>query len=121
MGDAISASLSKLNVRQPISNSDLPKFYGDAAEYVPFIECFNYLIEEDDSIPDAMKAQYLKRCLPEKTLDGKPNSAYQLVRLLVPNSDNYALMRAKLEERFKVNYVNKVTYLVATSTTLFDI
>ena len=58
-----------------------------------------------------MKAQYLKRCLPEKTLDGKPNSAYQLVRLLVPNSDNYALMRAKLEERFKVNYVNKVTYL----------
>ena len=84
LGDAISASLNKLNVRQPISNSDLPKFYGDAAEYVPFIECFNYLIEEDDSIPDAMKAQYLKRCLPEKILDGKPNTAYQFVRLLVP-------------------------------------
>ena len=111
IGDAISASLNKLNFRQPISNSDLPKFYGDAAEYVPFIECFNYLIENDESIPDAMKAQYLKRCLPEKTLKGEPNSAYQIVRLLVPNAENYALMRAKLEERFKVNYVNKVTYL----------
>ena len=42
IGEAISASLNKLNLRQTISTSDLPKFYSDAAEYVPFIECFNY-------------------------------------------------------------------------------
>ena len=49
--------------------------------------------------------------MPENTLDGKPNCANQLVRLIVPKGENYALMRAKLDERFKVGYINKVTYL----------
>ena len=65
IGDAISASLNALNLKSPISNSDLPKFYGDPSEYVPFSECFDYLVHNDDSIPDALKAQYLKKCLPE--------------------------------------------------------
>ena len=54
--EALTASFNKLNLRQTISTSDLPKFYGDPAEYVPFVECFNYMVHDDDTIPNAMKA-----------------------------------------------------------------
>ena len=103
--------MNALNLKPPISNSDLPKFYGDPSEYVPFSECFDYLVHNDDSIPDAMKAQYLKKCLPERTLDGKPNGAYHLLRLFIPNAENYKIMRKKLDDRYKICYLNKVTYL----------
>ena len=111
IGAALSESLLQMQLRHPVSASDLPKFNGESAEYIPFIESFNFLVHENDSIPDAMKATYLKRCMSEKGPDGKPNSAHDLIKHIIPTKENYKLMREKLESRFKVGYLNRVTYL----------
>ena len=111
LGAAICESFSQMPLRQPISVADLPLFYGDPAEYTPFIEAFNFLVHENENYPDAIKAQYLKKCFPEKTQDGKPNSAHALLRLFIPTAQNYSIMRKKLEDRYKIGYLNKITYL----------
>ena len=108
---ALSESLVQLQVRNPISTSDLPTFNGECSEFVPFIESFDFMVHENESIPDSMKATYLKRCITPKGPDGKTNSAYDLIKHIIPIADNYKLMRDKLEKRFKVGYLNKVTYL----------
>ena len=111
IGTALSDSLMQLQVRNPISTSDLPPFNGECTEYVPFIEAFDFMVHSNDSIPDSMKATYLKRCITPKGPDGKPNSAYNLIKHIIPTADNYKLMREKLDNRFKVGYLNRVTYL----------
>ena len=111
IGAALSESLMNIQIRQPLTASELPSFNGEAAEYVPFIEAFNFLVHENDAISDSMKATYLKRCIKEKGPDGKPNSAYDLLKHIIPTIANYKLMREKLEKRFNLGYLNRVTYL----------
>ena len=103
-------ALANINIRQPLSASDLPSFNGNPSEYVPFIESFDFLVNVE-GIPDAMKAMYLKRCIKERGPDGKPNSAYDLLKHITPTGDSYQLMRDKLEKRFKLTYLNKAEYL----------
>ena len=110
IGTAISEGLSNLNIRQPLNTSDLPLFNGEASEFIPFIEAFDFLVNVE-GIPDSMKAMYLKRCIREKGPDGKPNSAYDLLKHITPSAENYKLMREKLEKRFKLSYLNRATYL----------
>ena len=72
IGEALAEGLSKINMRPSLNSADLPLFNGEASEYVPFIESFDFLVNVD-GIPDSMKAMYLKRCIKEKGVDGKPN------------------------------------------------
>ena len=111
IGEALSESLMALQVRQPYVQSDLPTFNGENAEFLPFIETFDFMIHSNDSIPDGMKATYLKRCIKEKGPDGKPSSAHELLKHVVPTSTNYHLMREKLKERFKLGYLNRASYI----------
>ena len=111
IGSALSESLMQVQLRQPLTAADLPYFNGESSEYIPFIESFKFLVHENDGIPDAMKATYLKRCMKEKGPDGKPNSAYDLLKHIIPTKDNYGLMLEKLEKRFKLSYVNRANYL----------
>ena len=97
LGAALSESLANLSIRQPLHASDLPSFNGDPSEFVPFIEAFDFLVNTD-GIPDAMKAMYLKRCIKERGVDGRPNPAHDLVKHITPNAQNYKLMRDKLEK-----------------------
>ena len=110
IGEALAEGLSKINMRPSLNSADLPTFNGEASEYVPFIESFDFLVNVD-SIPDSMKAMYLKRCIKEKGVDGKPNSAYDLIKHITPCAENYKIMRQKLEKRFKLSYLNRATYL----------
>ena len=110
IGAALSESLANINIRQPLNASDLPSFNGDPAEFVPFIEAFDFLVNTD-GIPDAMKAMYLKRCIKERGSDGRPSAAYNLIKHITPNAQNYKLMRDKLEKRFQLSYLNRATYL----------
>ena len=57
--NAISESMLQVQSRQ-ISQSDLPTFNGEDAEYLPFMEAFDYLVDGNENIPDAMKANHLK-------------------------------------------------------------
>ena len=65
IGTAICEGLSNLNIRQPLNTSDLPLFNGEASEFIPFIEAFDFLVNVE-GIPDSMKAMYLKRCIRER-------------------------------------------------------
>lgn len=111
IGAALSESLAQVQIRQPLTAADLPYFNGEASEFIPFLESFNFLVHENDGIPDAMKATYLKRCMKERGKDGKSNSAYDLLKHITPTKENYRIMRDKLEKRFKLGYVNRATYL----------
>ena len=111
IGEALSESLMQLQFRQPIAASDLPTFNGECAEFEPFIETFNFMIHENEAIPDAMKASYLKRCIREKGPDGRPNSAYELIKHITPTNQNYKIMRDKLIDRFKISYLNRAVYI----------
>ena len=65
IGTAICEGLSNLNIRQPLNTSDLPLFNGEASEFIPFIEAFDFLVNVE-GIPDSMKAMYLKRCIRKR-------------------------------------------------------
>ena len=111
IGEALNQSLMQLQLRQTFAASDLPTFNGECSEWDPFFETFNYMVHENESIPDAMKATYLKRCIKEKGPDGKTNPAYDLLKHITPTGQNYDLMRDKLAERFKLGYINRATYI----------
>ena len=107
---ALSESLLQVQSRQ-LSQSDLPTFNGEQSEYIPFIESFNYLVHENESIPDVLKANYLKKCMTERGPSGNVNTAYDLLKYISPTADNYTLMRAKLEKRFKLGYSSRGIYI----------
>ena len=48
-------ALANINIRQPLSASDLPSFNGNPSEYVPFIESFDFLVNVE-GIPDAWRS-----------------------------------------------------------------
>ena len=89
----LSHSVMNVQFRQPLSSSDLPSFNGEASEFTPFYDSFKFLVHENESIPDAMKATYLKRCMKERGPNGAANSAYDLLRHISPTAENYRLMR----------------------------
>ena len=111
LGEALKASLSELNINKQLSVKDLPYFNGEPSEFLPFWESFNFLVHEDGKIPEVLKSTYLKKCIKEKGPDGKPNPAFELLKHIPPISENYNLMREKLEDRFKLKYQNKVIYI----------
>ena len=63
IGTALSESLMQLQMRNPIAASDIPTFNGETSEFVPYLESFDYLVDSNDSIPDSMKATYLKKTI----------------------------------------------------------
>ena len=111
LGEALKASLSELNINKQLSVKDLPYFNGEPSEFLPFWESFNFLVHQDNKIPEVLKSTYLKKCIKEKGPDGKPNPAFELLKHIPPISENYNLMREKLEDRFKLKYQNKVIYI----------
>ena len=65
IGAALSESLMQVQSRQPIPAADLPSFNGEPAEYMPFIEAFNFMVHDNENISDSMKVNYLKRCIKD--------------------------------------------------------
>ena len=110
VGAALSESLLQVQARQ-LSQADLPTFNGEESEYIPFIESFNFLVNENENIPDGMKANYLKRCMKEKGPHGNLNSAYELLKYISPTAENFKLMLEKLDKRFKLGYTSRAIYI----------
>ena len=108
--NAISESMLQVQSRQ-ISQSDLPTFNGEDAEYLPFMEAFDYLVDGNENIPDAMKANHLKKCILEKGPKGQQSTAYDLVKHISPKGENYKLMRERLDKRFKLGYKSRALYI----------
>ena len=111
IGAALSESLMQVQARQPIPSADLPTFNGEPAEFIPFLESFDFIVHENENIPDSMKATYLKRCITEKGPRGQASPAFDLIKHISPTAQNYSIMRQKLEKRFKLGYLNRATYL----------
>ena len=110
LSTALSESLIQAQARH-LSQADLPTFNGEEAEFIPFMEAFNFLVHENDSIPDSMKAHHLKKCMTEKGPSGSPNSAHDLLKHISPTAANYKLMTDKLEKRFKLGYTSRAVYI----------
>ena len=110
LGNALSESLIQVQARN-LSQADLPTFNGEEAEFIPFMEAFNFLVHDNDNLPEGMKAHHLKRCMTEKGPSGRPNSAHDLLKHISPTADNYLLMREKLEKRFKLGYTSRAVYI----------
>ena len=47
IGAALSESLMQVQARQPIPSANLPTFNGEPAEFIPFLESFDFIVHEN--------------------------------------------------------------------------
>lgn len=71
----------------------LPKFNGNYDEWLSFRDRFKSCINNDESLSDIDKFQYLQSCL-----SGEP---YDTIKYLTLSEDNYSIAWKKLEDRYE--------------------
>ena len=81
----------------------LPLFSGTAAEFIPFWQTFEALVDRDTSIPQIAKLHYLKGQLR--------GEAAKLCMYISPVGENYPLMVKTLQDRYNRSHLNHKVYL----------
>lgn len=92
-----------------IKNLDLPQFNGEMTEFLEFWSSFSKLVDENTSINEITKFQYLKGCLVGKAKN------------IIKNIDNIEEGYKEAIELLKIRYLNKKLLFNAHINSILDI